>query len=99
MSEDEPKVLATLGTGPAAKALYDDLLKPAATEIGTNVLAVAKVVTHALTPLHAVVWGMDKLREWLIPALARRLEGIDRDHSNSTDQRGRANPDAAPLLR
>ena len=55
MDEDETKALATLGTGPAAKELYADLVKPAATEMSKNLLAAAKVVTAALAPLHGLV--------------------------------------------
>jgi hypothetical protein len=70
------KTLATLGVGPAAKELYVDLLRPAAREMGGNLVAVAKLVTAALTPLHAAVWGLDRVRDWLSTSLVKRLAAV-----------------------
>ena len=69
--------LTTLGVGPAAKELYVDLLRPAARETGKNLLTVAKLVTLALTPLHGMVWGLEKIRDWLSTALLKRLATAD----------------------
>ena len=73
-SDDEARnALTTLGVGPAAKELYIDLLRPAATEMGESLRVVAKVVGHALSPLKALVWSMDKVHDWLAAELLRRL--------------------------
>lgn len=71
------EALTTLGVGPAAKELYVDLLRPAAVETGQNLLLVAKMVTLALTPLHGMVWGLERIRDWLSAALLKRLASTD----------------------
>jgi hypothetical protein len=75
-NEDIEKTLTTLGVGPAAKELYVDLLRPASQEMGSNLVAVAKLVTAALLPLHAAVWGLDRVRDWLSMALVKRLANV-----------------------
>ena len=80
MSTDEDnarEALTTLGVGPAAKELYVDLLRPAAAETGKNLLVVAKAVTLALKPLHAMVWGAERIQDWLSAAILKRLAGKD----------------------
>jgi hypothetical protein len=71
------EALNALGVGPAAKELYVDLLRPAARETGKNLLVVAKLVTVALAPLHGMVWGIERIRDWLSAALLKRLAGKD----------------------
>jgi hypothetical protein len=71
--DETKKALAALGAGPAAAELYRDLLQPAAKELGNNLHAVAKLITAALSPLHAMVWGIDKVRDWLSVALLKRM--------------------------
>lgn len=76
-TDDEAKdALAKLGVGPAAAELYADLLRPAARELGSNLRAVAKLVTAALAPLHGLVWGIDRVRDWLSVALLQRLASV-----------------------
>jgi hypothetical protein len=77
VSDEETKAVAAIGAGPAAKELYVDLAKPAAVEMSKNLSAVAKLVTHALAPLHGLVWGLDQVRDWLTSAVARRLEKVE----------------------
>lgn len=82
MSTDEHNArdaLTALGVGPAAKELYVDLLRPAAAETGKNLLDIAKLITMALTPLHGLVWGFDKIRDWLSAALLKRLATVAPD--------------------
>jgi len=77
--ETTTKALTTLGVGPAAAEAYRDLLGPAAREVGGNLLAVAKVLTVVLIPLHALVWGTDRIREWLSAALLKRMASVPPD--------------------
>lgn len=73
-TESNPTQTAlTNGLGAAATELYVDLLKPAAVETSKNVLLAARLVTIALAPVHGVVWGMERVRDWLGEALLRRL--------------------------
>lgn len=73
------EALTTLGVGPAAKELYVDLLRPAAKELGANLQVVARLITHAMTPLHGLVWGLDKVHDWLSAALLERLASVDKE--------------------
>jgi hypothetical protein len=81
-TDDESNVreaLTTLGVGPAAKELYVDLLRPAAKELGGNLLTIARLITHALVPIQGMVWGLDRVRDWLGAALLKRLSSADPD--------------------
>jgi hypothetical protein len=83
---DDEKVaeaLRTLGVAPAAKELYIDLLRPAAAESGKNLLLAAKLVTIALTPLQGMVWGFEKIRDWLAASLLKRLSKTDPEQIQS----------------
>jgi len=74
---DAKDALATLGAGPAAKELYVDLLRPAAKELGANLHTVARAITIAMTPLRGLIWGFERMHDWLEAALLRRLAGSD----------------------
>lgn len=65
--------LIAMGVGPAAKELYVDLLRPAAREMGANLAVVARLVTVAFAPLRGMVWGLEKVQDWLSAALLKRL--------------------------
>lgn len=71
--EETTKALATLGVGPAAAEAYKDLLQPAARELGKNLHVVARLISAALTPLRATVWGVERISEWLSAAVLSRL--------------------------
>lgn len=80
MSRDEDsarEALTTLGIGSAARELYVDLLRPAAAETSKNLLVVARLVTLALTPLHGMVWGLERIKDWLSASLLKRLAATD----------------------
>ena len=48
-----------LGITQLVPAIYQDLLQPAAREVGQQFVVVAKAVGVALAPLHVTVWGFD----------------------------------------
>lgn len=75
-SDDAKKALSTLGVGPAAAELYVDLLRPAAKEMGSGLLTVARLIRYAFAPLDGAVWGLDKVRDWLSAALLGRLAQV-----------------------
>lgn len=54
-----------LGIGPVLPAIYDDLLSPAARELGDGLATIAKAVKISLAPVEATVWGYERIREWL----------------------------------
>lgn len=62
-----------LGITQLVPAIYQDLLQPAAREVGQQFVVVAKAVGVALTPLHATVWGFDQVKDYLSAQVARKL--------------------------
>jgi len=78
-NDDDSNALVALGVGPAAKELYVDLLRPSARLLGKDLELVARLVSHAMTPLEATVWGLDRVRDWLRVALLKRLATTDPD--------------------
>lgn len=61
-----------------AKALpiYDDMLKPAAQELGKGLVTVAKTVNIVLTPLKLTVWGYERIENWLETEVSNKLENV-----------------------
>lgn len=59
-----------------AVPVYQDIVQPAAKEVGTALQTVAKTIHIALAPLSAMVWGYDRIKDYLERALTERLKGI-----------------------
>jgi hypothetical protein len=56
-----------------ATPIYQDALQPAAKQVGKALETVGKTVNVALAPIGALIWGYEKIRDWLVPALEARL--------------------------
>ena len=54
-----------LGIGALLPTVYNDLLSPAARELGDGLATIAKAVKISLAPVEATVWGYEKIKEWL----------------------------------
>lgn len=52
---------------------YDDLLHPAAIQLGTGLETVAKTLNIVLSPLEALVWGHDRIRDHLRSEIPKKL--------------------------
>jgi hypothetical protein len=65
--------------GEAAKGLavpvYQDAVQPAAREIGKALQTVAKTIHIALAPVAGLVWGYDRITEYLDRRLTEKLAG------------------------
>jgi hypothetical protein len=59
-----------------AVPVYQDIAQPAAKEIGTALQTVAKTIHIALAPLSAMVWGYDRIKDYLEQALTDKLKGV-----------------------
>lgn len=59
-----------------AVPVYQDVVQPAAREIGIALQTVAKTVHIALAPVSALVWGYDELREFVSTKVAGKLQGV-----------------------
>ncbi len=59
-----------------AVPVYEDVIQPAAKEIGKGLQTVAKTVHIALAPISALVWGYEKICDYISNALEERLKNI-----------------------
>lgn len=59
-----------------AVPVYQDVVQPAAKEIGTALQTVAKSVHVALAPVSALVWGYDKIKDYLNKTLTEKLKNV-----------------------
>jgi hypothetical protein len=70
-----------------AKAIpvYQDVLQPAAKEIGTTLGTTAKLVNIALSPVAALVWGYDQIKSYLLINLEKKLNGVPEERITTPD--------------
>ena len=88
MEQENPKpetnVKATIDavTG-LVKAIpvYQDTLQPSAKQIGQSLETVTKVVNIALSPIKALVWGYDKIEEFITTSVSEKLKNIPEENS------------------
>jgi len=61
-----------------AKAIpvYQDVVQPAAQELGKGLLTVARTVHIALAPVSALVWGFDQIQDFVSTKVADRLKNV-----------------------
>lgn len=59
-----------------AVPIYQDTLQPASKEVGTALQTVAKAIHMALAPLSAMVWGYEKISDYLEKSLTEKLKGV-----------------------
>lgn len=59
-----------------AVPVYQDVVQPAAQEIGKALQTVAKTVHVALAPVSALVWGYDQIKDFVSTKVAERLRNI-----------------------
>lgn len=75
----EPTIPTTGVIADAGKSLalpvYNDLVHPAAVELGKGLQTVARTVHLALAPVSALIWGYEKIAEHLTKRLTEKLAG------------------------
>ena len=59
-----------------AVPVYQDVVQPAAQEIGKALQTVAKTVHIALAPVSALVWGYDQIKEFVATKVSERLKNV-----------------------
>ncbi len=62
---DLSEAAKALGIGAVLPSAYEDLLSPAAKELGQGLATLAKAVRVSLAPVDGVVWGFDRIKDWL----------------------------------
>jgi len=56
--------------------VYQDALQPAAKEVGTALQTVARTIHIALAPVAALVWGYDKIKDFVSNRVAEKLKDV-----------------------
>ena len=56
--------------------VYQDAVQPAAKEIGKGLHLVARAVNAALIPVEGLIWGVDKIRDFVHDKVAKKLENV-----------------------
>ena len=59
-----------------AVPVYQDVVQPAAQELGKALQTVAKTVHVALAPVSALVWGYDQIKDFVSTKVADRLKNV-----------------------
>lgn len=59
-----------------AVPIYQDVVQPAAQEVGKALQTVAKTVHIALAPVSALVWGYDQIKDFVSSRVAERLKNV-----------------------
>lgn len=59
-----------------AVPIYQDVLQPAAQEVGKALQTVAKSVHIELAPVSALVWGYDQIKDFVSSKVAERLKNV-----------------------
>ena len=59
--------------------IYQDAVQPAAKEVGAALQTVAKTLHVLLAPVSALVWGYDKIKDFVGDRVAAKLHGVPVD--------------------
>ena len=68
-----------------AVPVYQDVVQPAAKEVGTALETVAKTIHIALAPISALVWGYDQVKEFVSTKVAEKLTGVPDEKIQTPD--------------
>lgn len=60
--------------------VYQDTLQPAAKQIGQSLETVTKTVNIALAPIKVLVWGYEKIEEFIITRVSEKLKNIPEEN-------------------
>jgi hypothetical protein len=82
---DQTKLIGAAAELAKAIPIYEDVLRPAAKELGTALGTTARLVNIALSPVAALVWGYDQIKAYLVTHLEQKLSGISPDRIGTPD--------------
>jgi len=75
-ASDESKNVTVALVEQVAAPFYQDALHPAAQQIGKALGTVGQAVNLALEPLRGVVWGYEKIKDFLVESVSERLKDV-----------------------
>lgn len=82
-SNKEKKIKASIDatTGLVqAIPVYQDTIQPAAKQVGQSLEVIAKTVNIALAPVKALVWGYDKIENFINARVSEKLQNIPQEN-------------------
>ena len=79
-SNDFTDKAKALNIGAVVPELYKDAVSPAAKEIGKGLQTVAKAANLALKPISGLVWGYEKIEEFVITELPKKMRKKSADN-------------------
>lgn len=62
-----------------AVPVYQDAVQPAAQEVGKSLYLVARAVNAALAPIEGMVWGAEKIRDFVRERVSSKLDNVPED--------------------
>lgn len=62
-----------------AVPVYRDAVQPAAQEVGKSLHLVARAVNAALAPIEGMVWGVEKIRDFVRERVSSKLDNVPAD--------------------
>jgi hypothetical protein len=65
--------------------IYQDAIQPAAKEVGKGLELVAKAVNAALVPVEGLVWGVEKIREFVHSRVSEKLKDVPPERIQAPD--------------
>ncbi len=68
-----------------AVPVYDDAIQPVAKETGKALQTVGRAVNAALLPIRGLVWGIEKIEEFVHSRVTKKLEGIPAENICTPD--------------
>lgn len=60
--------------------VYQDAISPAAKQIGKSLETVAKTINIALAPIKSLVWGYDKIEEFITIKVSEKLKNVPEEN-------------------
>jgi hypothetical protein len=63
-----------------AVPIYQDTLQPVAKQVGKSLEVVAKTVNIALAPVKALVWGYEKIEEFITTKVSEKLKNVPEEN-------------------
>jgi hypothetical protein len=77
--KDDTSKLSTVAEILKAVPVYQDVVQPSAKKIGESLETVTKAVTIALAPIKALVWGYDKIEEFITTRVTEKLKNVPKE--------------------
>ena len=68
-----------------AVPVYQDVVQPAARQIGTALETVTKTIHIALAPISALIWGYDQIKDFVSSKVAEKLKDIPAERIHTPD--------------